>query len=382
MNQDTKEFDVLILGAGPAGTACALALKDAGLRVALLDKSTFPRDKICGDAIPAPAIRALHALDPNYVAELRKLTRKSRISHSRVVAPNGIEASFDWKLEAYNIPRLDFDKYLLDLAVKNTNTHVLCGTTIDDVTLSDDRVVLTSGDQLFNGKIVVACDGAHSVIAKKLAGFTLDRNHFCGAVRIYFRDIDGSDPARNEFFFSRKMMPGYFWLFPVADNLYNVGFGMLSKTISKRKINLEKALFEVIGEFPELKRRFVHAKAVSKPQGMGLPIGTRRLRLSGERFLLCGDAASLIDPISGAGIDTAMLSGMMAAEHIRENWKGQNFTASANLSYDQSIYKKFGRTLGKNTLLLRILSRFPRLLPFGLKIISLGNKRKRNLPVS
>lgn len=382
MSQDTKEFDVLVLGAGPAGTACALALKDAGLQVALLDKSAFPRDKICGDAIPAPAIRALHALDPNYIAELRKLTQKSRISHSRVVAPKGIEASFDWKLEAYNIPRLDFDKYLLDLVKKNTNTHVLCGVTIDDVSLVDDEVVLRSGDELFKGKIVVACDGAHSVIAKKLAGFTLDRNHFCGAVRIYFRDIDESDPARNEFFFSRKMMPGYFWLFPVADNLYNVGFGMLSKTISKRKINLEKALFEVIDEFPELKRRFVHAKAVSKAQGMGLPIGTRRLRLSGERFLLCGDAASLIDPISGAGIDTAMLSGILAAEHIRKNWKEQNFTVAANLSYDQNIYKKFGRTLGKNTLLLRVLSRFPRLLPLGLKIISLGNKRKRNLRVS
>ncbi len=382
MSEDAKEFDVLVLGAGPAGTACALALKDAGLRVALLDKSTFPRDKICGDAIPAPAIRALHTLDPNYVAELRKLTRKSRISHSRVVAPKGIEASFDWQLEAYNIPRLDFDKYLLDLVEKSTNTQVLCGVMIDDVSLVDDEVVLRSGNELFKGKIVVACDGAHSIIAKKLAGFTMDRNHFCGAVRIYFRDIDGSDPARNEFFFSRKMMPGYFWLFPVADNLYNVGFGMLSKTISKRKINLEKALFDVIDEFPELKRRFVHAKAVSTAQGMGLPVGTRRLRLSGERFLLCGDAASLIDPISGAGIDTAMLSGIMAAEHIRKNWKEQNFTAVANLSYDQSIYKKFGRTLGKNTLLLRVLSRFPRILPLGLKIISFGNKRKRNLPVS
>lgn len=382
MSSDAKEFDILIVGAGPAGTACALALKDAGLRVALIDKSTFPRDKICGDAIPAPAIRALHALDPNYVAGLGKLSGNSKISHSRVVAPNGIEASFDWKLEAYNIPRLDFDNYLLDLVEKNTNTHIFCGLRIDDVTRRDNCVVLTSGDRHFKGKLVVACDGPHSIIAKKLAGFALDRNHFCGAVRIYFRDIDESDATRNEFFFSRKMMPGYFWLFPVAGNRYNVGFGMLSKTISKRKINLEKALFEVIDEFPELKRRFAKAQTVSKPQGMGLPIGTRRLRLSGDCFLLCGDAASLIDPISGAGIDNAVISGILAADHIRKNWKEQNFTAAVNHSYDLSIHKKLGSTLKKNTLLLRVLSWFPRILPLGLKFISLGNKRKRNLQVS
>ncbi|HCS20270.1 MAG TPA: hypothetical protein DIW47_06860 [Bacteroidetes bacterium] len=382
MSLDTKEFDVLILGAGPAGTACALALKDAGLSVALIDKADFPRDKICGDAIPAPAIRALHTLDPNYVTELRKLSRKSKISHSRVVAPQGIEATFDWKLEAWNIPRLDFDHYLLDLVKQHTNTQILCATPIDDVNITEDGVCLISKERVFKGKIVIACDGAHSILAKKLAGFSMDRNHFCGAVRIYFSGIDGSDPSRNEFFFSRKMMPGYFWLFPVADNLYNVGFGMLSKTISKRKINLEKALYTVIDEFPELKRRFAHAKAISKPQGMGLPIGTRRLKLSGDRFLLCGDAASLIDPVSGAGIDTAMLSGMMAADHIRKNWQDQPFTASVNRAYDRSIYKKFGKTFRKNTRLLRILSRFPRILPLGLKIISLGIKRKRNLQES
>lgn len=370
------EYDVLILGAGPAGSACALALKDAGLRVALLDKSSFPRDKICGDAIPGKAVRALQQLNPDYVTELRKLAGNSPIRRGRVVAHNGIEATVPWVLEAYNSPRLQFDSFLVDLVKKHTSTHLLFDTRIDDINVEDDGVVLSSKDHLYKGKIVVACDGAHSIIAKKLAHFTLDRNHFCGAVRVYYSDIDGCDPELNECFFSKKMMPGYFWLFPVSENLYNVGFGMLSRSISKRKINLEKALFEVIEEFPELSKRFKNATMVSKPQGMGLPLGTRRLKLSGDRFLLCGDAASLIDPISGAGIDTAIISGITAAEHILKNRDHQNFSEAVNLSYDSRVYEKLGNSLKRNTRLLRIVSRFPFLLPIGLKIVSLRNNRR------
>jgi geranylgeranyl reductase family protein len=373
---EVTEYDVLILGAGPSGAACALALKDSGLRVALLDKSSFPRDKICGDAIPGKAVRALHQLNPDYVTALRKIAGTPPIRRGRVVAHNGVEASVPWVLEAYNSPRLDFDLFLVDLVKKHTTTHFLFDTRIEDVNIVQDGVVLSSKDHSFKGKIVVACDGAHSIIAKKLAGFTLDRNHFCGAVRVYYRNIEGSDPQLNECFFSKKMMPGYFWVFPVADNLYNVGFGMLSKSISKKKVNLEKALFEVIDEFPELRKRFENATLVSKPQGMGLPLGTRRLKLSGDRFLLCGDAASLIDPISGAGIDTAIISGITAAEHIIKHRDHPNFSGAVNLSYDKSVYEKLGKSLKRNTRILRTISRFPFLLQLGLKIISLRNKRR------
>lgn len=372
----TLEFDVIIVGAGPAGSACALALKDAGLRVAMLDKNTFPRDKICGDAIPAPAIQALRSLDPTYVNALRERVVDSQVRTSRVVAPKGAEASFQWVLEAYNSPRMEFDSFLVDLVKEHTQTDCFFGVPLEDVTVSEEGVVVKTADTVFQARIVIGCDGVHSIVAKKLAHFTVDRNHFCGAVRIYFSDIAGSDPSRNEFFFSRKMMPGYFWLFPVAGNLYNVGFGMLSEAISRQKVNLEKGLFGVIEEFPELKERFAHAKVVSKPQGMGLPIGTRKLKLSGDRFLLCGDAASLIDPVSGAGIDNAILSGIMAAGHIRENWKDRNFSAESNRAYDQRVYKKLGKTLRRNTVILRMLSRFPFLLPMALRLLSFRFTRR------
>lgn len=370
-----QEYDVLILGAGPAGTACALALKDSGLRVALLDKSNFPRDKICGDAIPGNAVRALHQLNPDYVKELRELCKNATIRHGRVVAYNGNEATVPWVLEAYNSPRLHFDQLLVDLVKKYSQTDLVFDTRIDEVITDVDCVLLKGKNQTYKGKILVACDGAQSIVAKKLAHFTLNRNHYCGAVRVYFSDIEGSDTHLNECFFSKNMMPGYFWLFPVSENTYNVGFGMLSHSISKKKINLEKALFEVIDEFPELKRRFKNASMLSKPQGMGLPLGTRKLKISGHRFLLCGDAASLIDPISGAGIDTAIISGITAAEHVLKNRDHLNFTEELNRNYDNHIYEKIGKSLKRNTLFLRLATRFPFLLPIGIKILSLRNKQ-------
>ena len=106
-------YDVAIVGAGPAGTACALALRSSGLRVALLDKATFPRDKVCGDAVPGHAFKALRQLDPAYVEALWQLQPRDDVRRSRLVAPDGGSFYMHWKLPALNSPRLDFDAALL-----------------------------------------------------------------------------------------------------------------------------------------------------------------------------------------------------------------------------------------------------------------------------
>lgn len=369
-SSEIKEYDVLIIGAGPAGTTCALALKGAGLRVALIDKYEFPRDKVCGDAIPAPTLQVLNSLNPAYITDLKKLGLENRISTSRLVASNGAEDTISWVLEAYNCQRIHFDNHLLELVKQHTDTHLYLNNRLTDVVVEKDAVVALCQHHQFSGKIIIACDGVNSLIAKKLGNFKMNRKHHSGAVRIYLSNIEGCKSSRNEFFFSKKYQPGYFWIFPVSENRYNAGFGMLSKTISDKKINLEKAFFDVVAEIPELKKRFQNAEVVSKPQGLGLPLGTRKLILSGNKFLLCGDAASLIDPMSGAGIDNAMISGKLAAEHIIHHISS-DFNALTNQAYDQKVYQKIGRTLSRNTILLRLVSQFPFVLSFALRAKSI-----------
>ena len=104
-----------------------------------------------------------------------------------------------------------------------------------------------------------------------------------------------------EIYFDKRFFPIYLWVFPLPGNLANVGFSMLSGEIAKRKINLRKAFYGFIEQSPELKRKFKDAVQVSPPEGFGLPLGSKVPVISGERFMLAGDAASLIDPITGEG---------------------------------------------------------------------------------
>ena len=362
-------FDVIIAGAGPAGTTCALALKDSGLKVGLLDKANFPRDKVCGDAIPGRSVKVLGEMDAGYAKAFEKLYPKMEIKTTRVVTSKNKEANIHWKLKAYNSTRYCFDEFLFNLVKQYTGTIILENTKINAIETHADHQLLKTNTGDITCGMLVGCDGAHSIVAKRLAGFEVDRDHYLGSVRSYYTGISESREMVNEIFFSKKYLPGYFWVFPVAQDLYNVGFGMLSSTISKKKINLSTAMYDVIEEFPELKRRFEPANASSKQEGFGLPIGTRQLPISGDRYLLCGDAASLIDPISGEGIGNSMMSGLYAARHIMAN-KGSAFTASVNKSYDKMIYKRLGAELKRSTRILRLCSRFPVLLDVGVFLLS------------
>lgn len=365
-----RQFDVLIVGAGPTGTACALALKDSGLKVGLLDKASFPRDKVCGDAITGKAVKALAALAAGYVEELSRLQPKMDLHATRFATSQGIEGTLNWKLKNFICKRLHFDDFLLHLVAKNTDTEIITGTGVSSAELTADHAQVQTNSGTFSGKILVGCDGAQSVIAKQLAGFTVNRDHYSGAVRAYYTNVKGCREGRNEVFYSKKFRPGYFWIFPAGDDVCNVGFGMLSRTIARRRLNLPQSLFDVIGSFPELKERFAEATLLSKPQGMGLPLGTRKLSISGHRYLLCGDAASLIDPLSGDGIGNGMVSGILAAEHIIANSPAPSFTSEINKAYDRKVYAELGPELRKNTRILRLESRFPFLIDAGFYLLS------------
>lgn len=368
-----KIFDVIIVGAGPSGTSCALTLRKAGLKVALIDKAEFPRDKVCGDAIPGRAVKLLAELDPKFLAAFPPHENKKRISSTRFISFSGTEATVEWKLPAYNCVRLSFDSYLLDLVLKESSTFFFSRTRITDVDILDSHVELKTDKGLFKASIVVACDGAQSLLAKKLNKFTLDRTHYAVAVRAYFEGVKGMKAGCNEVFLSKKFIPGYLWVFPVSDTHTNVGFGMLSDTVAKKKIQLQASLLAVIEEFPELKERFSEANMLGKIEGFGLPLGTRHLRISGKRFLLCGDAASLIDPISGDGIGNGMVSGKLAAEHILKHISANQFTATITMEYDKLVYARLGKELKINTLFLRLTNFFHWLPNIGIFLLSKKN---------
>jgi flavin-dependent dehydrogenase len=139
----------------------------------------------------------------------------------------------------------------------------------------------------------------------------------------------------------------------------NVGVGILSERIREKKINLREQMLKAIQENPTISARFKNATLKGKIQGWGLPMGMERLPVSGDNFLLTGDAASLIDPFSGEGIGNALFSGMLAANAIAQAMEAKRLDAAfLKEAYDEMLYKRLGDEL-RISAFLQKLCRYP-----------------------
>jgi menaquinone-9 beta-reductase len=357
-------YDIAIIGAGPAGATCALALRGAGLKVALLDQAQFPRDKTCGDAIPALCGKVLRQLDPGFEAALRAFPAAVEIASCQVIAPNGKSFQYDFQTRGWCSPRLDFDSFLVQLVQAHTDTTLLTGRRVTAISGTAGDWVLHSSSGDLQARLIVGADGANGYCARHLAQQEMHPDHHCAAVRGYYTGVAGLLPDRMEIHLPKGYLPGYLWIFPVGEGRANVGYGMLSSEIARRKIALRKALPEMLTQVPALAARFQHAQLQGTIQGFGLPLGARRLPLSGAGFLLCGDAAALIEPATGEGIGNAMLSGQYAAELLVQACQADRFDAAFLAAYDHRVYGRLWKGLRQKQLAQRLIGNRPGLLNF------------------
>lgn len=367
-----KHFDVLIAGAGPAGTACALALKSSGLKIAIVDKAKFPRDKVCGDAIPTNALRVLKNIDINFAEEFtNQFKEKNIVRGSRLISPSRNFFDLEFVNSGHAATRLHFDNFLFELVKKNVpSVSLFENCEIKNVSTNDKCVTAETTTGTFTADVIVGCDGAHAVTAKQLASFKVDKRFYIGAVRSYYKNISDADAELLELHFLKDYMPGYFWIFPLGNNLYNVGFGMASDQVGVRKVNLRESFHKIIAQDKILNSRFKNAIKTDDTIGFGLPCGGRKLKISGKRFMLCGDAASLINPATGEGIGNAMISGRLAAFQIIKCFTNKNFTASYIKNYEVELYGKLYKDLRIQHILQKVAGNRPWLVNFALNQVS------------
>ncbi|MEO8414705.1 MAG: geranylgeranyl reductase family protein [Ginsengibacter sp.] len=355
---DILKFDVVIVGGGPAGCAAARMLSGKNLKIALLDKHTFPRDKICGDAFGADVTKQFHLMDEELTGELQKFSRKTPSNGVRFFAPNHrvLDIEFTVPKGTYGggfvAKRLDFDNFFFSEIRKLPDIEIFLNQQVTGAVTDKDKIILQTNTAVFEAKIALGADGAHSILNKRLTENKVEKNHYCAGLRQYYQNVQGCHEENHiELHFYKDLLPGYFWIFPLPDNQANVGLGMLSSEVSRKKINLREKLKEIIESHPNLKERFKDAIPLESIQGYGLPLGSKKRSISGERFLLLGDAAGLIDPFTGEGIANAIRSGRVAAEHVLSATKQNRFDAKFNMQYDTEIYRKmwnefrFGRSL-------------------------------------
>jgi geranylgeranyl reductase family protein len=363
------KYEISIIGAGPAGCAAALALQSSGLKVALIDKEIFPREKVCGDAIPGPGIKALTKAFPFIHQALFELSEKQRIRYSRVVAPNGRAINYSWQLPAYNIKRRIFDNFLLELVKKHTDTSIINGFELKSIERNENFLLHSgNGDNSISTRFIIGCDGAGSVAAKSLHHPETKRTEKVMAVRAYYNNVDLDDQT-NHFFVLKKYLPGYVWVFPLGDGLFNVGFGIKLNKQGKADRNMKESL-EMILQDKKLHPYFKDASIDSEIRAAIIPLGGKKERYSGEGYLLAGDAAQLADPLKGHGIDKALVSGMLAGMHAMHCFKENIFSADFNMAYDRMIMQGIGKELRKSRRDQRLLNIAPGLLSIYARIKS------------
>ena len=379
---------VCIIGAGPAGAAAALQLNQLGVECIVVDKATFPRDKICGDGLSGKVITCLNRIDPEIVKRLEKLDIKLNSWGVTFVAPNrkelevGYRTDYEKNNEAqkvkpigYVCKRMLFDNFLVEEMKRCSHVQVMEGININTYRLeSDGYVIRGENDFQIKADLLIVANGAHSTFSKNIAGIKMEPEHNVAGLRAYYKNVSGMN-ADNfiELHFIKSLLPGYFWIFPLPNGDANVGVGMLSNEISKRKINLKKELQKIVEEDPIIKERFKNATLVESVDGYGLPLGSKKRVLSGERYMLVGDAASLIDPFTGEGIGNALYSGRNAAIQAANAVKANNFSKSALAQYDSEIERAMGAELRLSHRLQKLVM-YPML--FNL-IVNISNRNKQ-----
>ncbi|QXC61503.1 geranylgeranyl reductase family protein [Aquihabitans sp. G128] len=343
--------DVVIVGAGPAGAAAAITLAEAGRRVVLVDKATFPRDKICGDGLTTGALRLLERLgvEPAAVGSWTPVEDIHVSSPSRHVAtfplPRGRGAY------AVVTRRMDLDAAIVDRA-RAVGVQVVEGAEVVGAEERGDRVVLGLADgSTVAAPYVIAADGMWSPLRKLLGTAVPGYLGEWHAFRQYFRHT-GPQARQLWVWFEPDLLPGYAWSFPLPDGGANVGFGI--------QRGAKIATKEMKALWPELLAR-PHIAAVlgpdaepeSRHQAWPIPARVDDITLAAGRVLWVGDAAAATDPMTGEGIGQALQTGVLAAEAVLDG--GPNEPAAVRAAYEAAVARELAADHKMSLLLIRAL---------------------------
>jgi geranylgeranyl reductase family protein len=387
------ETKVCIIGAGPGGAAAALQLAQLGVECIVVDKAVFPRDKVCGDGLSGKVITALNRIDPAIATRLKEASFKVNSWGVTFVSPGrhsldvGYRPDYNSNNEGhketpigYVAKRMDFDNFLVDEIKRRKEITLHEKVTVDKYELQDDGYLVSGNNGAFQvkAKLLIIANGAHSSFTKEVAGITMEPNHYVAGIRAYYKNVSGNNPDNFiELHFLKNLLPGYFWVFPLPNGEANVGVGILSETVRKKKINLKKEMLDIIANDPTFKERFKDAELTSNIEGYGLPLGSKVRTLHGERYMLVGDAAYLIDPFTGEGIGNALYSGRLAGLQANEALLANDFSAAKLAKYDSEVYRVMGPELKLSTRLQKLI-RYPWLFNTLMKVSS-RNKQLQEL---
>jgi geranylgeranyl reductase family protein len=342
-------YDVIIVGGGPAGSALAWDLARRGVTPLLLDRSRFPREKVCGDYVEPRGLRIIQKMG---CLDCLQADSPLPISHSATFV--NTECAYKGKIPFYGlrndmpphgyiIPREKLDSVLFETAA-NARAVTLPETTVTAVTLGKRGVIVEAargkGSTVYKGRIVVGADGVNSLVARSTDLLVSDPRYTAVSQRGYAEGVD-EDVGEAVFYFERDLFPGYGWMFPMRGGIVNVGVGVLAEASKRCALNIPHLLADFVQKLKRTHRRCRKLRLRRPPIG-GI---VKTYGGSGPNYfsrgVLIGDAGSFVDPMTGEGITPAMESGILAAPIIMRALSLGRFDANLFSTYERSFRAYF-----------------------------------------
>jgi geranylgeranyl reductase family protein len=356
--------DVVVVGAGPSGAACAHWLAEAGHDVVLLEKKQFPREKTCGDGLTPRAVKQLDDMGlGDQLAGHHRFDGLRSIAFGRTLELEWPETP-DFPRHGYVVTRFDLDDLVAQRAVKAgaalrqgceavapiVERGLIRGAVVREK--ENDRTVDV------RGRFVVVADGANSRFGRAL-GTQRDRSYPQGmAIRGYFASPRHDEPWIESHLDIRdragNVLPGYGWIFPVGDGRVNVGIGLLSTFNQWKEVNTSKLMDDFVAWAPD-SWEIGPETSCGPPTGGRLPMGLSVGPHTGPTWLVVGDAVGAINPFNGEGIAYAYETGRLAADVLHDALaSGDGLALQA---YDRRLQETYGLYFKVARAFVRIIGR-------------------------
>ena len=326
-------IDAIIIGAGPAGTACAKKLAEDGFSVKVFDKrSEIGSPKRCGEGISEAS--------QNFVGEIPERCIARRIKGARIYSPDGryLDAILDQG--GFVLERKVFDKWMAEEASKS-GAVVRANTFVSDVLKDSNNYIIgvkgqfTGNDFEEKARIVICAAGAESPIRNKILGVYSKLNLIDSCVQYEMANVDVVSDLIHIYLTSEFAPRGYVWVFPKGENRANVGLGIVPQ--DKKPGEFMQAFLE---NHPELNKG-----SILEVNAGCVPVGGLVKDMVTNGFVLCGEAANHVNPIHGGGIKEAVISGQMAADVISDCLKKNDVSKRALSKYNDLWWEERGNHL-------------------------------------
>jgi len=345
------DADVCIIGAGPAGVSASITLSKNKIKHLIVDSAVFPRNKPCGDIMPTGVIRELNDLDPDIMTSLYEKGLVNPIWHTITYPPNGNPINIDYLPfnnqagvpGCFSVSRYEFDEVLIQKIQQSEFATLRQGCRITAIENKTEGVLLQAedGTQIFAKMILVATGSNNSVL--KILGLEQAKSDCAIGIRAHYEGID-VESHKTELFLQKDLMPGGFYITPLPNKKFNVNLVVSLEKVKTENLNLREIFDSFIESNKVLKQKFSNATRIGNYEGSMLFLGIHKKVIAGDRFMIIGDSAGLIEIMSGNGIPQAFMSGKYAARKAIEALAKNDFSKAELQDYEESLFKRIGKS--------------------------------------